>query len=318
MVVILENIQGIKEKCVYELPDEGIVQITGDNSNGKSILIKSIAAIAQLKIVDNEERRALINDDSKVGMIALTYKGKTLVVKLHEDRNSCIVQLVRNDGSKIARAFRDGGLQEIVEEFGFRVYNKSALCLQVFETFGVMPFVNTTPDVGYEIVDAVTTDTVAQQFLQNYKTVTHKTTKDMISKYSKELDGLYRTKSVVTLFDYVKYEQMYGRLSALYNVVKNLKYIMLEKIIVLPDVKCVDTRAPELEKIMVLPDIKCIDIQMPRLSRVPIVYPIPNICELDNLAQEIEDIMEILEGKCPTCGQYLVADFCRKDGADVS
>lgn len=286
MEVILKNIQSIEEGC-YTFPDVGLVQILGDNSNGKSILIKVISAIASMKILDEDERRALINDNVDEGSITIQYKSKILIVKLHEDRNKCVVALIRNKEEKIIRTFRDGGIEELLDEFGFRVYNKNAICLQIYETFGQMPFVNTTVGVNYEMIDAITTDTVAQTFLTNFKEVTHKKAKERVKNIDIKLEGLRKAKTTLILFDHEAYENIGSKMREVYNILKYLEPI-------------------ELEFVHIPPKVNLIDIKPPRLEQVKFVTPLPVIEKIPSLYETLADLKKISEGKCPTCGKALI------------
>lgn len=293
MDILLKNIQSIKNGQ-YTFPDAGLVQILGANSNGKSILIKVISAIATLKIKDNDERRALINDACEEGSVSMQYKGKMLIVKLHEDRNKCLVALFRSKDEKIIRTFRDCGIEELLEEFGFRVYNKNSLCLQVFETFGQMPFVNTSNAVNYEIVEAVTTDTVAQNFLTNFKEITHKKAREQLKQLDIKIEGLKQTRNSLVIFDHVAYSEMTNKMLKVYNVLKYLEPI-------------------HVEKLNIPPKVKFIDIAPPSIERVKFVTPMPVLSKVTSFTEVLKEMKSIREGKCPTCGKPLLEDSCSKE-----
>lgn len=293
MDIVLKNIQSIKNGQ-YQFPDAGLVQILGANSNGKSILIKIISAIATLKIKDNDERRALINDACDEGSVTIQYKGKILIVKLHEDRNKCLVALFRNKEDKVIRTFRDGGIEELLEEFGFRVYNKNSLCLQVFETFGQMPFVNTSNSVNYEIVEAVTTDTVAQNFLTNFKEITHKKARERLKQLDIKIETLKQTRSSLAMFDHVAYADISKRMKDIYDVLKWLEPI-------------------HIEKLNILPKVELIDIAPPTLTRIKFISPMPVIGKITNFTEVLKEMKSIRDGKCPTCGKSLFGDCCDRE-----
>ena len=134
MNIILKNVQSIKD-AEYNLPDTGLVQIVGPNSAGKSILFRALSAVVTLGMMDNEKRNAIINDEADECIIFIKYKERALYVKLHRERNKCIVLLERGDGTQVKRFFRDGGIPELISEFGFATYSHNSICLQLFETF---------------------------------------------------------------------------------------------------------------------------------------------------------------------------------------
>lgn len=288
MLVKLVNIQSF-ENIVYDFPDTGLVQIIGGNSNGKSILEKVLKSVATCGFVDQEERDSLIRDGKAKGYIIIEYKNKVLSVLLTRERNACMVSLTRPDGTRIERTIRDGGISQLVEEFGFRVYGKRAVVLQLHETFGIMPFVNTGKMLNFEIVDAVTTDTVAQQFVTNFKEITYKRAKELTARYNEKIQGLNTILSHVVMYDYESYERMERQIQKCYAVLQYLQPITLEKIIAPPRVEYIDMPEVHLEKLQ-------------HVSFCPVLE------ELENLAPVLRRIRDFEKGVCPTCGRYYLEE----------
>lgn len=286
MLVKLVNIQSFEE-AVYNFPDKGLVQIMGENSNGKSILEKVLKSIATCGFFDQEERDSLIRDGKDSGYVIMEYKGKMLSVMLDRQRNGCRVCLVRQDKTRIERTIRDGGIDRLVDEFGFRVYGKKAVVLQFHETFGIMPFVNTSKSLNFEIVDAVTTDTVAQQFVTNFKEITYKRAKDLNGQYNERIQGLKSVLEHMTVYDYEAYEKLTARMQECYAVLQHLLPIKLERIVAPPQVSYINV--PE--------------IQLEKLKHVEFC---PVMEELENLAPVLKRICDFEEGVCPACGRRYV------------
>ncbi len=291
MKIRLVNIQSFVD-VEYDFPDAGLVQIVGDNSNGKSILEKVLKSIATLGFVNQAERDSLIRDGELEGKVYIEYKGKGLLVKLNRDRNLCVVSLMRKDGQGIARTIREGGLSELIEEFGFRTYGKKTITLQLHETFGIMPFVNTGDALNYEIVDSVTTDSVAQSFLTNFKEITYKQASELKKTYKGKIDNLTLTLNNIAMYDYVAYEALLENLRKIYKIVKNLKSVHLEKII-----------AP--------PKVKYIDVQPIKLEKIKHVTFIPRLEKPVRLTDTLKRIQDYEQGVCPTCGRpFKLGDLC--------
>lgn len=288
MLVKLVDIQSF-ENVAYSFPDTGLVQIIGGNSNGKSILEKVLKSVATCGFADQEERDSLIRDGKAKGYIIIEYKGRVLSVLLSRERNQCLVSMMRSDGTRIDRTIRDGGISQLVEEFGFRVYGKRALVLQLHETFGIMPFVNTGKALNYEIVDAVTTDTVAQQFVTNFKDVTYKRAKELTAKYNDKIQSLTTILRNMILYDYEEYERMQRRMQECYAVLQHLRPIKLEKIIAPPKVSYVDV--PE--------------VSLMKLRHVEF-YPV--LERLEELTPVLKRIGDFEKGVCPTCGRRYVEE----------
>lgn len=301
MRVVLENIQSIR-KAVYDMPDTGLVKICGGNSNGKSVLIKAIGAVVSMDILNAESRRALITDKCNSGYIQMDYKGKSLCIELNVERTDCAVCLVREDTSKIIRTFRDGGIEQLISEFGFRVYSKNSICLQVHETFGAMPFVNTSKLVNGEIVEAVTEDIVAKDFLTKYKEVTHKTAREHITRLNSKIAQWESVKRTLNIFDYVAYENISKRLEALIAITNSIAELVLDEIPI-----------PKMIDVLKVPECKLSKLQLP-LSIELIDIPKLELSELDTTKLEsisgsvrdihgiVQDYMSIYNGTCPICG----------------
>lgn len=289
MNILLRNIQSFKE-ARYEFPNTGLVQIIGDNSNGKSILMKAISSTATLKIMIDEDRQALIRDTENMADIIMEYKGKGLIVHLERERNNCYMMLVRSEKDKVIRTFRDGGLDMLLYEFGFRVYNKNSLCLQMHDTFGIMPFVNTSMSTNYEIVDSVTTDTIAQNFLTNFKEITHKKAREVIKQYDTKLEGVRKAKSTIIIFDYIAYTDINKKMTKIYNILKYLEPI-------------------ELKRLKLPPKVSIIDVEAPVLHKIKFIIPIPTAPTVCDLSHILRDMLKIRNGICPTCGKRLLNDI---------
>lgn len=75
--VELTNIQSIAH-AVYQFDEKGITQIIGENSNGKSIVIKACIFITDTRMKDEDERRAILNWNSNIGVITMYRNGVKL------------------------------------------------------------------------------------------------------------------------------------------------------------------------------------------------------------------------------------------------
>lgn len=305
MKFILKNIQSIVN-AAYDLPDYGLVQIVGPNSNGKSILIKAVNAVTSLKILDESYRASLIRDGESAGSISMSYNGKMLIVHLNRDRMLCSVTLVREDGEKVIRNFREKGIAELISEFGFICFDDNNLCLQVFETFGQMPFVNTSNKVNDEIVKRVTEDPGAQKFLENYKTVTHKIILEQHAKLKEQIESRRRLRSSMVMFDHERYQASYEKMKKLYEELKCLDVLELDFIQPPPMLEVYEVPEIELDEIPIVPRVDIIDVDVPTLQFIAYKDALSIPENIESLEKDVDDINTILDGKCPTCGKTLV------------
>lgn len=309
ITVILKNIQSIKY-CKYEFPETGLVTIVGGNSNGKSILIKALESVSKLKIKNDECRKALIKRGEEVGTIFILHNNVALNVELSKDRGACSVTLQRANGEKVRRTFRDGGIEELLYEFGFRVYSNNQICLQIYETFGLMPFVNTSDMINGEIVEAVTEDSVAKEFLEAFKEHTYKNAKTMLKTIDDKIVTWESVLKNLVVYDYKKYEEMAVRLEDINAVLQSIDVIELEELKLPPRVKFIDIDKFELEKLHIPPNVNFIDIEPPVLHEISITRTLPFMIEFEDLGTELENMNTILNGVCPTCGKPLFEKHC--------
>lgn len=290
MKFILENIQSIV-RAQYDFPEKGMVQILGGNSNGKSVLLKAIDLVARLKIYDNDERRSLIRDHCEAGKVIMSYQDKILYTYVHEDRDKCFMALQRDandETTRITRTLREGGLEELVEEFGFCTYCKGAVNLQLSNMFDIIPFVNATPGMNGEIVEAMTTDTVAQQFLTNFKEITHKTAKEKKKNLDIKIESLKASEERLALYDYKTYEEKAAKMKVIYE---NMKYLNILE---------------PLQMLEIPPSVKILNACCVPLKKLEIPEFIPVSKTVSNLSNMLDEIQQIKDGTCPLCGKPLL------------
>lgn len=309
MFIELQNIQCYVH-VRFDLPDTGLVQIIGDNSNGKSVLGKVIAEIAKLSVLHQEDRDPLIRDGCSTGKVTFGYKGKILTVLLSRDRNECYYSLTREDGSEITRTFREGGLQELLHEFGLRTYGKGSVVLQLHETFGIIPFVSGSDATNFEIVDEVSTDTVAKQFIQNFREKTYVTAKKLLEHAKQQKEINEAVVSSLVLYDVDAYEKMKEWEVRLYDILDALYPIHLDEITVLPDIDFIDYEPTGLWELKTIPPVDFIDYTPSGLTLLKL-YPYVDFAEispsgLEDISKDIVDLQEAYAGRCPTCGRLFI------------
>lgn len=304
MTFELKNIQSI-EHVVYDFPDRGIVQIWGGNSNGKSILFKAINAVVTMSMVRESKRRSLIRRGTEMGEILMTNDGKSLYVLLHRERNLCKVLFQDKDGTEVIRTFRDGGIEKLIESFGFLCYSKNSICLQLCETFGPRPFVNTTDVENGEIVASAVEDSVAKKFLESFKTFTYPKATDQKKQLEAHIERLQRTKQSIVVYNWAEYERRLVTLREYYEVLKNVKVFELQLVNVPLKVQHIEVDNYQLDYVNVPPKFNVIDIS-------PFQLVTPRVCmhleffQLENISELVTNMEKLREGICPTCGRSLI------------
>lgn len=176
MKVILHNCQGITD-CTLDLPPNSLVEFTGDNSNGKSTVSRYIEHIVAGDLHLKEERLPLIKDGcekAEFGLIA--DNNSMLIVILYREVGKsymCYFPDADNTSKGISRLISDrDACAKLVSKFGFCVYAKGEICLNIGPTFGPIPLVTTKSKTNFEVLDDFTKDATAEEFIKSYTTYT--------------------------------------------------------------------------------------------------------------------------------------------------
>lgn len=304
----LNNIQSIKEHQ-FNFEDTGIIQFKGNNSNGKSILVKVLRAVVLQQLARDEKRLPLINDNCEMGKFAVAYNGQVLMVILHRDINRTCYMLKRKNGEQITRHVRDGGIDKLLQEFGFCIFGKNDICLQFCETYGLMPFINTPESIDSQIVNSVTTDETSEHFLEAYQQ-TYKEAQRQYKSYQAELSTVEARLAGIQIHDTHDYKELITiaeRLLKIHEYMKPIEKLALHEKPE-PVVRMMPlSNLPLLHKpedLVKMSFMKKLSGQMPPLH----VSISARLKSLDSL---LEKIAVIDAGKCPTCGQRL--ESCNHD-----
>ncbi|MCM1440762.1 MAG: hypothetical protein NC131_16410 [Roseburia sp.] len=289
----LQNVQAVSS-ATLEIPENSITEFSGDNSNGKSILSKVIQALTSGDIRHKDVRRTLIKDGTTKGVVSIVNDHIQLGIILSEELSDSFVvydpDIRDNDKSKIiVRGLGDsGGCEALIKRFGFRTYASGDICLQVHPTWGPIPFITTSGQVNDQIVQDITIDRVAQNFLDSFKTITFPTFKNTMKTLNREKETIETIIGNLESYDWKRYDDIYTRMKEVYNV---LFYFV--------DVDIPDLSIPLMEIPPLPPDV-------PNL-RVVCIFPAPP--EIPVVLRTFDEYVTILNGTCPTCGKKFVEDM---------
>lgn len=295
MILIgIKNIQAIKE-ATFNFGDNGVTEFVGDNSNGKSIIAKFIEYLVSGDIADKSVRADLINDEESEGSVLIQWNNKRLYVVLRRERKDCFVSLHRDytkgdePGNIIRRGLDDKGYLELLNEFGFRTYNNGDICLQVAPTYGAIPFVTTKGATNAEIVDAISTDVMAEEFLTAFEGITTPAFKLRLHTLNSQKQQLETLISNCKVGNYERFRQLSVDMGVILQAVKSYKPVTIENLPIPPMVDIID-----------IPNIV--------INNLPLFKFGPIKSEVSMLSDELHDLTEYFNGKCPTCGRLLCED----------
>lgn len=288
----LQNMQAISSATI-EIPENSITEFSGDNSNGKSVLSKIIKELTSGDIRHKDVRRALIKDGTTKGIMSILNGNVQLGLILDEELSDSFVVYDPDvtDESKtkvIVRGLGDaGGCEALIKKFGFRVYNSGDICLQLHPTWGPIPFITTSGQVNDQIVQDITIDRIAQNFLDSFKTITFPTFKNTLKNLNREKESYQTIIGNLESYDWKVYEDIYARMKEVYDV---LFYF-------------VDVEIPILQiPLMEIPPLP------PEIPKLGVICIIPAPPEIPVVFRAFDEYVTILNGTCPTCGKLFIEE----------
>lgn len=297
IAVDLINVQAI-ERAHIDLTENSLIEFTGNNSNGKSIVSKVIEKLTSGEIRNKKTRRTLINDNAEMACVMFTYNEKTLGLCIWEELNKSFLEYIPDitveDKKVYTRPLSDiEGCEKLMHAFGFRTYCKGNICLQLAPTFGMIPFVTTPGSTNDEIIQDITVDKVADEFISAFSTITYPAFRERLRKMVSDRDSAQTIIDNMEVYDWRAYESLHTRMNECYDAIKNYRSKTIQKLTV-----------PEKPVPLLKP------IKVGKLT-IPVCYkPSPLLSKLtDSLSQYIT----ALNGKCPTCGSELKKGICCED-----
>lgn len=284
----LQNIQAIGNAHIV-VENNTIVEFVGDNSNGKSVISKVIENLVSGDIAHEDVRRTLIKDNTEQGVVIFTYNEKQLGLILKPAVKESLIMykpnIIDDPENAIFRAINDAdGLSAIVREFGFRAYANGDICLQLHPTWGAIPFITTSGATNNSIVEDITRDKIADNFLSSFQTITFPVFKEKIARLQKEHDSAKAVLDNMESYDWRAYDAIYEELSEVYQQIKDYEYCYIDDIPV--------------------PDLSVVPVSNIQIPDIPIIQ-FYDLCSRIPYPKSLDDYLKVLSGVCPTCGRPL-------------
>ena len=282
------NVQAIGEAHI-ELEENSIVEFVGDNSNGKSVISKVIEYLTKGDLIQKDVRQALIKDTEQQAVFIITHNKEQLAVLLREELKDSFIMYIEDIDKdvKILRQLSDTeAVRLLVDKFGFKVYAKGDICLQLFPTFGAIPFVTTSGTINNEIVDDITTDKIADEFLKSFKAITFPTFKERIARLTREKESDEAILANMESYDWKEYEGAYAELKQMYDRIKNYQFYQM--------------------KLVEVPKVRIYQVSAFKVKALPVIKAYEMIPRVKDISGVLSDYAKVLNGFCPTCGRPLV------------
>ena len=283
MKITIKNVRSIAD-AVLEVPDKGFVQFIGSNSHGKSVLADVISRLCSKDIMDKDNR---VNNIIKKGTTCAIFgisrgDGVSIGFRITPDRVTSLLRLTRKDGTQVDRTLREGGWDSLIEEFGFMVYGQGDLVIQVQSTFGKMPFITTDKRLDFDIVESISIDSKAKDFVDYYKGVTHAAGKRYVQNIDSTIASKESSLSSLIHYDVDAYAEMEQKIDSALKTIGNISTLTLKKITLPPNVSWCDGTC-EL------------------LKQIPIIKTETPLELLTPMVKTLTDLKTLRERRCPLC-----------------
>lgn len=341
-------IQCHNEVILDDLPSTGIITITGENSEGKSVVTKAFRAFISGQLSSLNIRKSLVNWDKDWAEIEIERDDGALL-KAHitiEARDTFIEYSDPKDDSTVyTRYLRDGGYDDLVSEFGLHWDKDHGMSLNVYETFDPLLFVNTSPSVNDAMLSYCLSDPRVERSIENQNSFVDHVENDIQQLISEQM-SIRAALSSIVVYDlpmehsyrdkFEVYEKNITALVKADNVLPDIpQYTKYGGMNLSPLKKLVNgiAKAPKIPEFTKLPNLNQSKIvrlvgyirKLPSISDVvpaprinPQIHllwsilsakPTADICALgQEWMQACSDIASLEDKTCPTCGRRLLTD----------
>lgn len=286
--IIADNLQSLQHE-VIDLPPTGLVVFTGQNSNGKSIIVKTLRIMLSGLLNKPRKRSSLVNRHSSFAELTfIRSDGVELLTHISTAANVTYVKLSRPGEEPIVRYLADKSYMDLIYAFGWHYDSTSGISLNLAEEEEALLFYKTPNKVNFTVTETATTDTTANKISDNLE-MTLKTARDTRDKWTRDAQAYMTARAQLTTEDVVPLQEKLQRLEYIY--------------------RCLDTiYFPTIPDIKFVPKVHYVDIKYPTIPEVK--YPrIIDLCvNIPDITQTIKDLTSLREHKCPTCGRGFDCD----------
>lgn len=288
--ITTRNIQNHKEITI-ELPPTGLIIFTGDNSNGKSVIVKTTKALIQNDIRRPKKRASLINRNATFGEIEYVRDDDVrLVAHICREAASTYVLYQEPNSEPIVRYISDKSYTDLIQRFGWHYAENANITLNVAEAEESLLFYKTSAKNNGDIIQTATTDPAAETIIETLTNVLKESR--MVKDRATDICASMREAiGSLQIYDTTSLEADKQTLMRYVQILGTVKWPVIPEIHAVPK--------------FYLPNIP--DINIP-VIKLPKLYYID--CEIPDILPLAEELNSLRNHKCPTCGRSLVEDDC--------
>lgn len=286
--IITRNIQNHAE-VVIDLPPTGLIVFTGDNSNGKSVIVKAVRALVLNEIKKPRKRASLVNRKASYGE-AIFIRTDDVILTMHVAREaaSTWISLEVPGQDKIVRYLSDKSYTELVQTFGLQVAGESGISLNVAEADESLLFYKTPTKTNHEVLQIATVDSRAMTAATNMENTLSETRqfRDACAAQARTIKPALQELHIGDV------EALTERRNKLFRYYSILSHIYI----------------PTLPEIKAVPKVRITNVYIPTLPNVkwPKVHNV--YLDVPDIIPVASELKSVREGKCPTCGRGFNCD----------
>ncbi len=279
--VAMVNIQS-HTNTVIDLPQVGIVRFYGNNSNGKSVLVKALSDVVSNAISRPSNRRSLIRRGHTYGELCIQrYDDTVIFIRIALEASQTYAELTRPNSQPVRRYLADKSIPILVREFGWHYSSDCGTSLNIHQDIDSFLFVDTKKSTNFELLNSVQTDQFAEASVESLNALI-KTTKKLRTDIAHQLEIAQATYSALTYWDVEKESAVRDNCLHLAACLELLNI-------------------PSMPTLCAPPNV----VALPILDALPAVH-YPAFIEvlqdaMPDIKESIAELQRLKEGICPLC-----------------
>lgn len=281
--IITRNLQSHKE-IVIDLPEKGLVVFTGDNSNGKSVIGKTLEALLTNKIAKPRKRNSLVNRNATFGSITFI-RSDDAILEAHIQREAAgtYIKLTLPGQEPIQRYIADRTYRDLLHRFGWHYSEEAGISLNVAQEEDALLFYKTPPRQIRSLLESATSDSEADRVVESLEAFLQETRK-LKDSYTQQQNAYIQTLATIQIEDT---KPLMDKIAVMERCQKVLSSVYF----------------PDIPEIRPVPKVHYVTLYKPQIPVVKFPRIVNVSCSIPDISQLAADIKMLQEHKCPTCGR---------------
>lgn len=286
--IITRNIQNHRE-VVIDLPEHGLIVFTGNNSNGKSVIVKTTLKMLNGDITKPRKRASLVNRNATFGEI-IYVRNDDVVLTMHLAREAAATFIKYEEPGKepIVRYLSDKSYKELIKDFGWHYDDTSGISLNIAEEEDALLFYKTSNKINCSILETATCDTRANKVAESFE----QTLKDARSFRDQAVAQIRTYSSALQDLRVEPVQPLIEKREKLAYCYRNLNAVYIPSI-------------PDIEPV---PIVHFADVYSPNLPEIKYPRIISLSCDIPDILGVAEELRVLNEHRCPMCGRGFNCD----------